>query len=68
MEKVVITVDGMSCEHCVKAIKGAVGALSGVKQVSVDLDSRSVTVDYDPGRITLDSIKQEIRDQGYDPL
>lgn len=68
MEKVVIQVEGMSCEHCVRAIKGAVGALSGVQNVSVDLDTRSVTVDYDPGRVTLDDIKEEIRDQGYDPL
>ncbi len=30
MGKAVIKVDGMSCEHCVKAIKSAVGMLPGV--------------------------------------
>ncbi|MFP3154328.1 copper chaperone CopZ [Lachnospiraceae bacterium ZAX-1] len=66
MEKTVLKVDGMSCEHCVKAITKAVGALSGVDQVTVDLDAKTVAVSYDPKKSTLDAIKVEIDDQGYD--
>ncbi len=35
MAKTVINVDGMACEHCVKAITGAVSGLSGVSGVAL---------------------------------
>ncbi|SET82987.1 copper chaperone CopZ [Lacrimispora sphenoides] len=66
MAKSVINVDGMACEHCVKAITNAVGALSGVSGVSVDLEANTVTVDHDPDQASIDKIKAEIEDQGYD--
>ncbi|MBE7720577.1 MAG: copper chaperone CopZ [Lacrimispora celerecrescens] len=66
MAKAVIKVDGMSCEHCVKAITNAVGAISGVSGVSVDLEGKTVTVDHDPDQASVQTIKSEIEDQGYD--
>ena len=66
MENSVLRVDGMSCEHCVKSIKTAVGALSGVTEVSVDLTAKTVTVKHDPAQSPLDKIKLQIEDQGYD--
>ena len=65
MDRSVLRVDGMSCEHCVRAIKGAVGALPGVENVRVDLAGKTVTVEYDPARSPLDRIRAEIEDQGY---
>jgi copper chaperone len=65
MEKTTWKVDGMSCEHCVKAITKAVSALPGVSDVAVDLDAKTVTVEYDPA-LPPDKIKTEIEDQGYD--
>jgi copper chaperone len=50
----------------VKAVKNAVGALSGVANVAVDLNAKTVTVDYDPTQSALDKIKFEIEEQGYD--
>ncbi len=66
MAKSVIKVDGMSCEHCVKAVSGAVGAIAGVSGVSVDLGTGTVTVDHDPDEASVETIKSEIEDQGYD--
>ncbi len=68
MAKTVIKVDGMSCEHCVKAVTNAVGSISGVSGVSVDLEEKSVTVDHDPDQATVQTIKSEIEDQGYDVI
>lgn len=59
-------VSGMSCEHCVKAIKGAVGELKGIESVEVDLKGGKVTVAFDPQKTTPESIKDAIEDQGYD--
>ncbi|NLT38859.1 MAG: copper chaperone CopZ [Clostridiales bacterium] len=66
MEKSVLKVEGMSCEHCVRAITKAVGALPGVGSVAVDLKARTVTVEHDPAQTALPKIKAEIEDQGYD--
>jgi copper chaperone len=66
MAKSVINVDGMACEHCVKAITNAVGAIAGVSGVSVDLAAKTVTVDHDPDQASVQTIKSEIEDQGYD--
>ena len=37
-------VTGMTCEHCVNAVKGEISQLSGVDQVNVELDGGKVTV------------------------
>lgn len=66
MEKTVIKVEGMSCEHCVKAITNSIGSLPGVDEVSVDLAAGTVTAVYDCARTPLDRIKAEIEDLGYE--
>lgn len=68
METKVLNVNGMSCEHCVRAVKGAVGALDGVDRVDVDLKGKKVTVEFAPEKVTAASIKDAIEDQGYDVI
>ncbi|MDR2771052.1 MAG: copper chaperone CopZ [Clostridiales Family XIII bacterium] len=68
MEKTILNVDGMSCEHCVKAVTSAVGSLDGVSEVSVDLSAKTVTVAHDAAKAPLDEIKLAIEDQGYEVL
>jgi copper chaperone len=63
--KTTLHVEGMSCRHCVMAIEKAVSALAGVKAVKVDLDAKSVNVEFDPGKVTLDSIGKAITGEGY---
>jgi copper chaperone len=55
----------MSCSHCENAVKKAVGALDGVKSVTVDLKGKTVTVEFD-AKVSVDAIKHEIEEQGYD--
>jgi len=66
MEKTMINVEGMSCEHCVNAITKAVKALPGIAKVAVDLAAKSVMVEYDSSKTPLDKIKAEIEERGYD--
>lgn len=66
MEKTVLKVEGMSCEHCVKAVTNAVSALPGVSGVSVDLAGKTVTVEHDPAQSPPEKIRLEIEDQGYE--
>jgi len=66
MENIVLKVEGMSCNHCVKAVEGSVGKLSGVTAVKVNLAEGLVNVEYDKNQVALETIKDTIDDQGYD--
>ena len=66
MEQVTLTVKGMSCGHCVKAVQDSVGALKGVEKVDVQLNEGTVNVAFDSGQVSLAQIKETIDDQGYD--
>jgi len=66
MEKLILKVDGMSCEHCKNAITKAVSALPGVSSVDIDLDKKTVTVQHDPALATLEKIKSAITELDYD--
>ncbi|MBR0598746.1 copper chaperone CopZ [Clostridiales bacterium BAD-6] len=68
MEKTVLNVEGMSCSHCVNAVKNAVGALDGVAEVEVNLEGKTVTVTYDAGKVSLSAVKDAIEEEGYDVL
>ncbi|KRF67194.1 hypothetical protein ASG99_16315 [Bacillus sp. Soil768D1] len=66
MENVTLKVTGMSCGHCVNAVEGNVGRLSGVESVKVHLDAGKVDVAFDNEKVSLEKIKETIDDQGYD--
>jgi copper chaperone len=60
-----IGIEGMSCEHCVRAVKGALEAQQGVKAVEVSLEGKSARVLYDDGLIGPDDLKAAILEEGY---
>ncbi|MFD0048176.1 copper chaperone CopZ [Actinomycetes bacterium NPDC127524] len=66
MEKTTLNVKGMTCGHCVKAVEGSVGELSGVSSVTVHLKEEKVDVEFNPSEVSLSEIKETIDDQGYD--
>lgn len=68
MEKEIIKVEGMSCEHCVNAITKALKQLTGIKNVKVNLKDKEVLVEYISETISLSTIKTEIENQGYDVI
>lgn len=59
-------VEGMSCQHCVKAVQQALLALPGVLDAQVDLDKGQVQVQYLEGKVSLAQMKAAVTDQGYE--
>lgn len=59
-----IQVKGMSCQHCVNSIEGALKK-KGVA-AKVDLPAGRVTVDFEESKISMTQIKETIEDQGFD--
>jgi copper chaperone len=68
MAQSVIKVDGMSCEHCVKAVTDAVLALPGAVKVKVSLEAGSADIEYDGDKLSLEQIKAAIEEEGYDVI
>ncbi|MDR1785373.1 MAG: copper ion binding protein [Spirochaetaceae bacterium] len=66
MAKTVLNVRGMSCEHCVRAVKTALTALPGVEGASVDLKTGKVEVTHDGAKSPEASLKSAIEDAGYE--
>lgn len=65
MKKVILNVQGMSCEHCVKTIEKSVGELKGVSAVKVQLESGKMDIEYNANELELVTIKERIEEQGY---
>jgi len=66
MQSVVFKVEGMSCGLCVNRVKKAVGQLTGVSDVDVSLQGKTVTVRLDPTLIDPVKVRQTIEHEGYD--
>lgn len=58
-------VTGMSCDHCVNAVKSEVGQLPGVTDVDVDLAAGSVTVTSD-GPVDEGKFAEAIDEAGFE--
>lgn len=65
MTTIVLTAPDISCEHCQKAIEGAVGELEGVSTVSVDIPTKAVTIVFDEGKVTQAAIEETLDEEGY---
>ena len=61
----VIKVEGMTCGHCVETVTQAVQSLEGIQKVTVDLEKKEVTLDYDEQKVGLESISARITGVGF---
>ena len=56
------TVTGMTCGHCVASVTEEVSAVAGVGEVTVDLETGTLTV---TGAAAPDAIKAAVEEAGY---
>ena len=61
-----MSVPEISCGHCKSSIEAAVSPLDGVDRVEVQIDERTVQLDYDGTDTTLTTIVAAIEDVGYE--
>ncbi len=64
--KKTIPVIGMACSVCAANVERKLNTLDGIRSASVSLAGRTALVDYDPEKITLEDMKREISNAGYD--
>lgn len=65
VQDITLSVPDVSCEHCVKTINGALGALPGVEAVSTNIPTKTVHLRYDAGQLSMEQIETVLDDAGY---
>ena len=63
MERINLTIDGMSCGHCLNAVRGALGGVAGVKIETVTIGR--ATVEFDPAAANVPQIVAAVSAAGY---
>jgi copper chaperone len=63
-ETLLLSVPGMHCGHCERAVKDEVSAVPGVRDVVVDLGTKAVTVTGSP--LDEAAVRAAIAEAGYE--
>lgn len=64
--KKTIPVIGMACSVCAANVERKLNSLDGINSTTVSLAGRTALVDFNPEQITLEDMKREISNTGYD--
>jgi len=60
-----LKVTGMHCEGCENRIQKMVGKINSVSDINADREKETVEFNYDGSADTMDAIKSQIDDLGY---
>lgn len=63
MKKLHIEIVGMTCEHCVRAVKNRLASTNGITVNDVQIGS--VDLLLDESKASMDDIEDAISDEGY---
>ena len=58
-------VEGMTCSGCERTVSKVVSNIDGVAEAKADLRSSTLSVEYDPSKVTIDKIKEAVNKVGY---
>ena len=65
LNKMIVKVDGMSCENCAKHVTEALESVAGIKEVNVDLENKKANVEFF-GSVDENEISKAISEAGYE--
>ena len=63
MERITLAVDGMSCAHCLNAVRNALSGVGGTEVESVRMGM--AVVSYDPHVTSPRALADAVSDEGY---
>lgn len=64
MQKLTLEIGGMSCGHCVMAVRKALEKVPGVKVDDVQIGR--ATVEYDAAKVQDTALREAVDDAGYE--
>lgn len=60
----VVKITGMSCRHCVEAVKKALSEIDGVKNIKVSLERGEASFDEEKP-VDMEMVRKQIEQAGY---
>jgi copper chaperone CopZ len=60
-----LIVPDISCDHCERAIRGALEPLPGVESVTVDIPAHRVTVAFESAAISVERLRYVLGEEDY---
>jgi copper chaperone CopZ len=67
MATTILMAPKIKCEGCAQTITQALAPVPGVQNVQVDIERKKVTVNYEPGMISVAQIKIKLGEAGFLP-
>lgn len=68
MKREEFEISGMTCQHCVHAVKKALEKVTGVRFVEVNLQDAIVTIEYDEHLFDSKKAQVAVHDAGYEMI
>jgi len=65
LNRIVVSVDGLSCVTCEIPVRHVLRRIDGVKSVDVNAATKTATVDYEPSKATPEQLVAAINSTGY---
>lgn len=59
-----LKIEGMSCEHCVRAVTQALQSIDGIEDVSVSLEDKQAVFSA-PEELDMERVKKAVQEKGY---
>lgn len=66
IQKITFDVPQMHCGNCEKKVKENIRFEKGVKDITVDLEKKTVTITYDADKTNVDNLKKGFKKIKYD--
>ena len=64
IKKEIYSIEGMSCASCARNIENIIGKISGVRNVSINLATEKMFIEYEEG-VSVEDIEQTVRNAGF---
>jgi Cu+-exporting ATPase len=64
----VLTIEGMTCAACARAVERAAKKLPGIAEANVNLATEKLTVSFNDGELTVRTIQEAVEKAGYKAL
>ena len=65
MKNIILKINGMKCTGCSQRVERALKNTDGIKDASVDLDSREAKISYNKDEISVEQICETITEVGF---
>jgi copper chaperone len=66
MATATLKVSGMTCQHCVRAVREALEGQDGVVRAAVDLEAARAVVEYDEASVSPRELAGVVAEEGYE--